>query len=337
MLKNFIKNNPIHKKIAKNFDFLFLFSLPSFFVKMMVFCLGMTLSYYHLGNNENYFLLNFSALDFLYFLFLFIFISLCNFYEQIDDISKLKWKDENANYKLNLNYLYVCPNFISIKKVIFLNDFRFFMISLIPIFYLSFESALFLILYFLILKKINETKIYSTINQFLKKCILTYCSLFLLFASGSIYFDNYDMIFYLSNFLLLILCFMPIIFAHEIKYSNFFYENNFNIINDNKRKISLASILMLFIIFIISFSNNNPALSHFSLISIPFFIYSFLRGEDKDFIRSYTYPILVANVLISWTLYPLLLIFQILMYYLSKYYYWHRFNVHYPKFVIDEN
>jgi len=130
---------------------------------------------------------------------------------------------------------------------------------------------------------------------------------------------------------------MPIIFAHEIKYSNFFYENNFNIINDNKRKISLACILMLFIIFIISFSNNNPALSHFSLISIPFFIYSFLRGEDKDFIRSYTYPILVANVLISWTLYPLLLIFQILMYYLSKYYYWHRFNVHYPKFVIDEN
>ena len=337
MFKNFIKNNPVHKRIAKKFDFLFLFNLPSFFVKMMVFCLGMSLSYYHLAIHTNYFLLNFKYIDLIYFISLFIFISLSNFYEQIGDLPKLKWKDKNDNYKVNLNYLYVCPNFISINKVTFLNDFKLLVLAILPILYISIESAIFLVLYYLILKKMNETKIYLTLNQFVLKCVLIYCSLYLLFVSGSLYFDNYDIIFYLNNFLLLFLCFMPIIFAYEIKYSSFFYENNYEVITNNSRLISLACLIMLSVVFTVSFLNNNPFLSHFSLISIPFFFYCFFRGEEKDYIRAYTYPILIANILISWTLYPLLLIFQILIYYFSKYFYWHRFNFHYPKFVIEEN
>ena len=66
-------------------------------------------------------------------------------------------------------------------------------------------------------------------------------------------------------------------------------------------------------------------------------MYAFFRSENKDFIRSYSYPIMTMNVLISWTLYPLLIIFQLFIYFLSKYYYWHRFDIHFPKFVVEEN
>ena len=96
-------------------------------------------------------------------------------------------------------------------------------------------------------------------------------------------------------------------------------------------------MICLFLCSLYLIKNPDPITSHFSIIAIPFLVYAFFRSSDKDYIRSYKYPIMVMNVLLSWTLFPFLFVAQLLVYYLSKYYYWHRFNKHFPKFVMEEN
>jgi len=162
----------------------------------------------------------------------------------------------------------------------------------------------------------------------------------LIFLSGWIYLSDVEILSILKYIPFFCLAVLPVIFINELividKFSDQESENRL-IIKNNKNKITLLSLVMLLSLFFISFNINDPILSHFSIISIPFFIYTFIRSKKKDFIRSYSYPIMIMNVLISWTLYPFLLIVQLFIYYLSKYYYWHRFNVHFPKFVIEEN
>ena len=79
----------------------------------------------------------------------------------IDDLLILDWDSKDDEYKLNLNYLYVSPNFISIKKIKFLfsgsgRSIIFF--SLIPIAYIDPYIFPILILF-------NTSPIYST-DQF---------------------------------------------------------------------------------------------------------------------------------------------------------------------------
>tara|TARA_B100001142_G_scaffold327183_1_gene384229 strand:- start:3603 stop:4070 length:468 start_codon:yes stop_codon:yes gene_type:complete len=149
-----------------------------------------------------------------------------------------------------------------------------------------------------------------------------------------------DFIFILKYIPLFCLAVLPIIFINEIFCSDQFSDiesKNRLIIKNDKKKIAFLSLAMMIILFFISFNNHDPILTHFSLIVIPFLAYSFFRSKNRDFIRSYGYPIMIMNILLSWTLFPFLLIFQLIIYYLSKYYYWHRFDIHFPKFVIEEN
>ena len=114
-------------------------------------------------------------------------------------------------------------------------------------------------------------------------------------------------------------------------------EKRYFIYNDRKI-IAFISFLIMGLLYCFSYSAlfYDPITSHFSIITIPFLIYAFIRSEDKDYIRLFTYAILVLNILLSWTLFPFLFVAQFFIFYLSKYYYWHRFNIHFPKFVIDE-
>ena len=38
MIKNFFKKHSIHKKVVKQFDWLFAFNLPKFFILAAIFC-----------------------------------------------------------------------------------------------------------------------------------------------------------------------------------------------------------------------------------------------------------------------------------------------------------
>ena len=343
MIKNFFKNHSSHKNIVKYFDFLFLFNLPYFFILFMLFVWGMSASYYSRGIKEGYyFLLSFNLVDVLFFVALFLFLSFINFKLQIDDFLILDWKNKDEKHKTNLNYLYVCPNFIPFKKVDFFLSKKFILITLAPIVVFYPYLAPILILYYVLIASFNVRLLKTyTYSIFILRCIFKLFCFYLIFLSGWVYMSSFnDFIFILKYIPLFCLAVLPIIFINEIFCSDQFSDiesKNRLIIKNDKKKIAFLSLAMMIILFFISFNNHDPILTHFSLIVIPFLAYSFFRSKNRDFIRSYGYPIMIMNILLSWTLFPFLLIFQLIIYYLSKYYYWHRFDIHFPKFVIEEN
>jgi hypothetical protein len=57
---------------------------------------------------------------------------------------------------------------------------------------------------------------------------------------------------------------------------------------------------------------------------------------DKDILRAIRYPIFILNFF-ALSVYPWLFVPLVLTYYVSKYYYWHRFNLHYPTFLVEHD
>ena len=99
----------------------------------------------------------------------------------------------------------------------------------------------------------------------------------------------------------------------------------------------MASLAMLVVLaFIISLYLSDPLASIATICSIPFFIYAVIRSEDKDILRAIRYPIFILNFF-TVTIYPYLFIICGFIFYLSKYYYWHRFDLHYPTFLVSND
>ena len=345
MIKFFFKEHKIHKRIVQNMDWFFIFNIPYFFILWIIFCWGMGASYYSQNiSNYPYFSTDITFYQFVFFLGLTLFLGGINIYNQLDDlVFLLDWPlSDSGKYKKQLKYLYVSPNFINIKSakiysiisisigVLLISVYSFFVLGL-----LIFYACLNLFLY----------KIYINIDSFkqlMLRCFFILLTNFVLFLSGWVYFaiDSYiSIIKYVPLFVMTVL---PIILINEVvsynKYSNKETEDRIFIYN-NRQKIAFLSLLLMILLFFYSyyFTTYDPITAHFSIITIPFLTYAFLRSSNKDYVRSFKYPIMILNILLSWTLFPFLFVAQFIIYYLSKYYYWHRFNIHFPKFVIDEN
>ena len=99
---------------------------------------------------------------------------------------------------------------------------------------------------------------------------------------------------------------------------------------------TFISTLLNGIALIISIKMQDPLASTAIAVSFPFFMYALLRGLKKDIIRAIRYPIFILNFYIL-TIYPLLIFPIIISYYISKYYYWHRFSIHYPTLLVDND
>jgi hypothetical protein len=95
-------------------------------------------------------------------------------------------------------------------------------------------------------------------------------------------------------------------------------------------------MLIVMIAFYLSYQNSDPIASTASLTSIPFFIVASIRSLDKDIFRAIRYPIFLLNFF-AFVVYPWLFISVLIIYYFSKYYYWHRFNLHYPTFLVEND
>ena len=342
MIKSFIKNHPIHPKIAKYFDIFFLLNPLYFSIIWMLICWGMAASYYsNLNSHLFYFSLSFVLKDFLYFFGLTLIISSINIKTQISELSILDWKKNKDKFNLDLNHLYVCPNFISIKMSSKIALFLL-IIGFSIIFCLSIKIFAIFFLYLIISLFFNKNFItIKSIKEFIFKCIFRIILFYLLFISGWVYNNSYDLL--IINTFIFILALIPIILIYEILLLETLSEKekiNRQFIYNKKYLLTFLALCIIISLFLITFyfiDYKDPIITHYSLISIPFLCYAFFRGQSRDYIRSFRYPILILNILLSWTLYPFLLIAQICIYFLSKYYYWHRFNIHFPSFVIDKD
>ena len=105
---------------------------------------------------------------------------------------------------------------------------------------------------------------------------------------------------------------------------------------DNRRIVALVSTILLVLVLIVSLSMNEPLLSLCTLVSLPFYLYALFRNMNKDILRAIRYPLFIFNFF-TITIFPYLGIAVIIVFYISKYYYWHRFDLHYPTFLVDND
>ena len=174
-------------------------------------------------------------------------------------------------------------------------------------------------------------------NNLLIKCLSnTFIGIILLLSGffvvqvGENYFSlNLMSISYTSWLIIFLfsLCYLTIFLFIEVS------ENSKNIFDD-RRIIFIVSTVLLVLVLTASLSIKEPLLSICTLVSIPFYLYALLRNMDKDMVRAIKYPLFIFNFFTA-TIFPYLGIAVIVVFYISKYYYWHRFDTHYPTFLVD--
>ena len=96
----------------------------------------------------------------------------------------------------------------------------------------------------------------------------------------------------------------------------------------------IISLILICLAFAYALYHKDPIASTATLVSIPFFFMTVIRRMEKDVLRAIRYPIFILNFF-ALSVYPWLFLPLIITFYLSKYYYWHRFDLHYPTFLVD--
>ena len=310
-LSEFIKSNALNKKIVPSMDYFFAFSPTSLFSVLALTALG-----FYIGSFSNNIIpqweLNFNIKIFFLFLSL-AFITSSSLFINEKNISELSLNNQKIN-KISKNLL-----LISSFLLLFTNIYNF---------------SLGIALYYLIQIYNRGASFSFLLNQHLIQCLIG----FLLFLSGFFiaitdknyfYFEISKLIYSFDIIVISILCYFSIILSYENQKKNSNFETN-------KRNINSISFLLLIVVLITALKINEPLLAICSACSIPFYIFAFFRGLNKDFKRTFIYPLFIFNFFIS-TIYPYLGISLIFIFYISKYYYWHRFDKNYPTFLVKND
>ena len=98
----------------------------------------------------------------------------------------------------------------------------------------------------------------------------------------------------------------------------------------------LLSLIFFCAAFVFALHHGDPLASTATCVSIPFFVFTVMRRFEKDVLRAIRYPIFILNFF-TLSIYPWLFVPLLITFYLSKYYYWHRFDLHYPTFLVDHD
>ena len=98
----------------------------------------------------------------------------------------------------------------------------------------------------------------------------------------------------------------------------------------------IVSLIFICGAFVFAFNHGEPLASTAALVSIPFFVFTVIRRLKKDVLRNIRYPIFILNFF-TLSIYPWLFVPLAITFYLSKYYYWHRFDIHYPTFLVEND
>lgn len=313
MIKKFFRDHSIHKKIVPFLDELFFLNPMNYYFSWLMISTGIYLNLF-LSDFSPQFLFTFNS----GYLFLFVGLSFLLSSIYIN-------KEINNNNSKNKIFNFVKEKYSISKITIFLR--LLIVLGIIILFFASWINALTGLLLVLIGIFLNQL--------FQNRIVYYFIESIMLFSSGWCYTSYvntsrgifiYDL---LSIFPYFILCYC--IYVSKLKLDEF--KNNGIEFNKYDLKLLLSLILIL-LCFIMGLANNDPLLSIVSITSVGFYFYSFLRAKQKDIIRSFIYPLALFNIFLM-TIFPYLFIFHYILFYISKYYYWHRFNIHYPTFLVD--
>ena len=314
MIKNFFKNNPIHKKIVIYLDLFYLLSPLNYFLIWSILCVGMYLGLFILDQSPQ-FLTHFQYG--ILFLFSGMTLIMSSYYIDIQltqsiskssiDFIKEKYSDEFV---------------VQLKKYLLILGLVFLFFSNWICFVLG--VILFIINNFIWKKYFN--------NDFVLKLVYQLLIAFILSFSGLSYIlEDYG---FFAQFMF----YSKLIVPYLLLYLSVYFVLNHNFFNNNKisKIVCLISVVFVLLGVILSIQYSEPLGSITLIVSFPFFLYSFARGLEKDFQRVYTYPLAILNFFCM-TIFPYLFICSFIVFYLSKYYNWHRFDFHFPTFLVDND
>ena len=327
MIKNFLKTHPMHKQIAGSLDLFFLVMPTSYFIVWVLLAIGM---YVPMQANES--ILMFITSYSLKTVVLFISVSLL-----VSSILITKQKNEQS---IEENVYKKINNPVLINKIKVL----FFVLSLILLCIVHVSLILCGVIMYYIGEFLYSRK-YSTNDwyPFLRIICITILTLSIICAGYLHQINNNltgDVTFSIFSIFFICLPYIFIMISISIMkdISDYHEDENIIVLSNvfNKKIVSLISLFLLSIALYISVIINDPLSSTSIIVFYTFFIYSLIRGFKKDYIRSINYTVGILNFFIV-TIYPYLFIFVFICFYISKYYYWHRFDVHYPTFLVDND
>ena len=331
MIKNFLKNHAVHKKVVPKLDFFILLIPLNFFSIWMIICVGLYIGMFIQGLSPQFV----ADIDFgILFLFLGITSIMSSYYI---DLQLLDVKDNSSIYFVKQKY---SSKFINNFKV-YLNVFG--LLFLLSSFWLICILGLILIV-------INKVILNNRKNQSLSLNLLLQLGVaFILSISGfiksgllNINYEFFDLIFMYFKFIIpymlffissfIILNTKDYLFSPKcLSYSTGYLSNSIN-----SKIISLISLILISLSILLSIKLNDPLASISLCVSLPFYLYVLIRGLDKDYQRIFTYPIAIINFFCM-TIFPYLFILIFSVFYLTKYYNWHRFNFHFPTFLVEND
>ena len=316
MLK-FLKYNSFNKLIVEKLDFFFLLRPTSFFVIWLIISIGMYLPLYSNGSIE-LFITDFSFKTFLFFMSLSLFSSILSIDNQLA-------KTENS-FLIRSSFDEFYLN--KIKKSLLILTVLLILISCWPLFFIL--TSIFLI----------SSKIGTNINTNYLKLFIYHFFIIFIFLYMGIYYQLFN-----SNIQFntrMMIASVPYLF---IFFTIYLFKESYGSSNDisktlvdnfPKKNIAIVGFILSVFALVLSLYLEDPLASTALSISVFFMLYVLLRGLKKDFIRSIRYIIGIFNFFIL-TIYPLLVFPIIIIFYISKYYYWHRFSIHYPTFLVTTN
>jgi hypothetical protein len=324
MIKRFFKNHPIHKKIVPLFDLFFFMSPMNSFLSSAIICIGMYLALF-MANSSPLFVNNFSYKA----VCLFIGIQSILFGNHINasrnSITRFSVLIRKFKVKYSTTYINNIIRVLYLLGIVCLAN-----INIIILFIGLLLIAINILIYKSYNKFLDKNPYLTFMYQSLVDLLLLICG-FIFIELDSIYGINFILLF-LPYFLLYISLFLAkdsLGFIIEEKLINFG-----SILKPSK--LIFISLCLLVIAFGFAILIKDPLSSIIIIISIPFFIYASIRGMKKDFQRALVYPVGIINFFII-TIFPYLFIPTFILFYISKYYNWHRLDYHYPTFLVEDD
>ncbi len=332
MIKRFLKYHPIHKKLVPSLDIVFLLRPTLFFSVWVMVVMGMSSAQMKLVNHPLW-IDEFAWGTFFVFFGLTIVCSSTFILNQISDV-----ESDAINKKLFLIGKYISPEKSqSISKTLFISGL---IISIIANWFTTiFVACIYLvwgILYNHKLFKWKKRPILGLVANSIAGVLLFMVGWYLVMANqlnSQLIIMDIVMFQYMVPYILCFSAVALITTLPDMKGDVKSGDKTFPIVYGNIPAMIL-SLILICSSFVFSLYNQDPIASTATLVSIPFFIMMVFRRMEKDVLRAIRYPIFILNFF-ALSVYPWLFVPVIITYYLSKYYYWHRFELHYPTFLVD--
>jgi len=333
MIKKFIRHHPVHKRIVPAFDALFLMRPTLFFPVWIMVTAGMTASQMNISRYQVW-LHEFNVNVLALFIGLTLISGGTFIINQIMDV-----ESDALNHKLFLVGRYV--SIPAAKKIMLFSLFSGGLFLLISGIY-NFLAG---VLLFLFWGYLYNIKPFHWKKKPILGMVANSAAGFLLYASGWLHVaasEGFDFSeFALGKMVMIsipyLLCYTAVsllTMIPDIKGDQPTGAVTFPV-KFGLLITLLVSLVMVLAAFALGWKYDDPVSTTAAAISLPFYIYTLIGRRTKDVLRTIRYSIFILAVLL-FTVYPLLFPAVLVVFYISRYYYWYRFGLHYPTFQVED-